>query len=142
MTQIYLNLILIKLRKRRKNNRWRDEMTSYMGTAARPRIARDRREWKSHAGFIQCVDDGLMLDMNTSMLVAKLFGFESTIIQGWFLISKATALVSKDVFIKKVACTFKKPLKLNSVIELVQNNSNYHLIDNTSNTNYVDCTFN
>ena len=45
-------------RRGRQKRRWRDDLTSYMGTAAWTRTARDRREWKFHEeGFVQRLDE-------------------------------------------------------------------------------------
>ena len=37
-----------KRKRGRQKRRWRDDLTTYMGTAAWTRTARDRQKWKSY----------------------------------------------------------------------------------------------
>ena len=50
--------------------------------------------------------------IHTFGLIAKLFGFKSTIIHGWYLVSKMTSEIKKNQTIKSISCNFIKPVTL------------------------------
>lgn len=80
--------------------------------------------------------------IHISSFIAKILGFKSTIIHGWYSVSKIVSLVNSNGVIDKVSCKFLNPIYLNKAICLVDSGNHYQLIDEDRKISFVECTIN
>jgi len=76
--------------------------------------------------------------IHTSRLIAKLFGFRSTIIHGWYLVSKIASEIEKQKELESLTCQFYNAVELPNNVQFLMNGDQIKIVSDNEKI-HVSC---